>query len=290
MPEPERPVLDGFDPLSDEFLRDPYPILERARREKPVFYYPGMNFWVVTHAEDLTTAVNDFETFSSRATGTVAVHPDFVGRVPQNLVNHAFIAIDPPVHTVSRKNANKAFTRSRIAALEDDIRRIANELMDTFVDDGHADLMEQFCYPLSLYVIVQLLGMPPQDMPRFRQWTEDMFNVMAPIDANDPDAVATKLMSDEERRSRWANLTEAYEYHTAFVHERIAHPTDDLVSALVQLRDEDGRPAIDVDRVITHIWSWSPPATTPPRTSWGTSSCSSTSRRSSVPRSRPIRR
>lgn len=249
----ERPTLEGFDPLSEEFLADPYPILERARRERPVFYYPGMDFWVVTRAEDLTTAVNDFQTFSSRAIGTVAVAEEFKDRVPPNLLDQAFIALDPPVHTVSRKNANKAFTRPRIAALEDDIRRIANELIDGFIDAGRADLMERFCYPLSLHVIVRLLGMPPEDMPRFRQWTEDMFNLMAPVDANDPDAVATKPMSDEERSARWANMTEAYEYYTAFVHDRIEHPRDDLVSALVQVRDADGKPAIEVDRVITHI-------------------------------------
>lgn len=239
------PTLDGFDPLSEEFLADPYPILERARRERPVFHYPPMDFWVITRAEDLVTAVNDFETFSSRAIGTVAVAPEFKDRVPPNMMDRAFIALDPPVHTVSRKNANKAFTRPRIAALEPDIRRIANELIDGFVDRGRVDLMEDFCYPLSLRVIVELLGLPPEDMPKFRQWTEDMFNVMAPVDANDPDAVATKPMSDGERRERWAHMTEAYEYYSALVRDRIAQPRDDLVSAMVEVIEPDG--------VVTHI-------------------------------------
>ncbi len=247
------PTLEGFDPLGEDFLADPYPILEQARRERPVFYYPGLDFWVITRQEDLVTAVNDFETFSSRAMGTVPPPEDLKDRVHGNIVNDAFIAIDPPQHTVSRKNANKAFTRGRIAALEDDIARISHELIDGFIDQGRCDIMHDFCYPLSLRVIVQLLGMPPEDMPKFRQWTEDLFSVMAPVDANDPDAVATKPMPEDERRRRWSNMAEAREYYTAFVHDRIEHPRDDLVSALVQVTDDEGNRAIPVDRVITHI-------------------------------------
>lgn len=39
-------------------LVDPYPVLERACKEVPVFYYPEMGFWIVTRMKDLVTAVN----------------------------------------------------------------------------------------------------------------------------------------------------------------------------------------------------------------------------------------
>lgn len=250
---PHRPTLDGFDPLSDEFLADPYPILARARRDAPVFYYAPMDFWVITRNDDLVAAVTDFETFSSRATGVVAPPPDLADRVPRNLMDEAFINIDPPKHTVSRKNVNKGFTRPRIAALEPDIVRIAHELIDGFADRGSCDLMRDYCYPLSLEVIVKLLGMPREDMPRFRQWTEDMFSIMGPVDANDAEASTRKPMDEDERRRRWANMAEANAYYTAFVQERMANPGDDLTSALVQVRDDDGNLAINVERIITHL-------------------------------------
>jgi cytochrome P450 len=247
------PTLQDFDPLSPEFLADPYPAIERARREQPVFFYPPMNFWVLTRTEDLVAAVHDIETFSSRAAGTVPPPDELLDRVPPNIFEGSFIGIDPPRHTISRKHANKAFTRSRIAALEDDIRRFAHELIDGFEPAGHCDLMRDYCYPLSLLVILHLLGLPAEDSPKFRQWTEDMFAVLAPVDANDPDAVTTKPMSAEERHERWERLAEAYEYFTAYVHSRIDDPKDDLVSALVAVKDDDGNPAISVDGVITHM-------------------------------------
>lgn len=250
---PSPPTLEGFDPLSPEFLADPYPMLARARREAPVFYHPGMDLWVITRHDDLVTAVNDFETFSSRATGVVPPPADLAPRVPRNLMNHAFISIDPPEHTVSRKNINRGFTRGRVAALEPDITEIAHALIDGFTAAGACDLMRDYCYPLSLEVIIRLLGMPPGDAPRFRQWTEDMFSLMGPVDANDPDATTTKPMAEDERRRRWTNMAQAYEYYTAFVEERIANPGDDLTSALVQLTDDEGRPAISPERISTHI-------------------------------------
>jgi cytochrome P450 len=47
------PVLEDFNPVAPDYLRDPYPILARAREESPVFYSPGLNLWVVTRYDDL---------------------------------------------------------------------------------------------------------------------------------------------------------------------------------------------------------------------------------------------
>jgi hypothetical protein len=32
------PTLEGFDPLSAEFLREPFPIIRKAQEECPVFF------------------------------------------------------------------------------------------------------------------------------------------------------------------------------------------------------------------------------------------------------------
>ncbi len=46
------PVFAEFDPTQPAFFQDPYPLFERARRERPVFFYPAGPFWVVTRYED----------------------------------------------------------------------------------------------------------------------------------------------------------------------------------------------------------------------------------------------
>jgi cytochrome P450 len=249
---PARPLLEGFDPYAEAFLQDPYPLLERARRECPVFYYPPMDFWVLTRYDDVARAVSDHETFSNAVWRTVPRPPRFAGRVPENLMGVSFINLDPPTHTASRKNANKAFTRRLVAQQEPHVRRIAHEAIDGFAAAGEADLMQAFCYPVSLRTIVGLLGLPEADMPDFRRWTEDVFSLMTP-GAPGADDSTSKPMPDDEVHERYERVAEAYAYYTAFVDERRAHPTDDLTSAMVHARDAAGEPALDTERIVVHL-------------------------------------
>lgn len=195
--------MTAFDPLTHDFLRDPYPALERARRERPVFYYEPLDFWVVTRYDDVVAILADHETFSSRSMGVVPPPPELADRVSENLFADAFIGLDPPEHTVSRKNANRWFTRGRVAALEPTVQALAHELVDGFAGDGEAELMGAYCYPLTLTVIVRMLGLPEADMPRFRAWTEDLFAVMSPTAADADGERPTKPMPDAECRRRW---------------------------------------------------------------------------------------
>ena len=68
------PVLEGFDPLSQDFLTDPTPWFRRARSEGlPVFYVRDLDLWVLTRYEDVAAAFADFKTFSSELTNAPAI-------------------------------------------------------------------------------------------------------------------------------------------------------------------------------------------------------------------------
>jgi cytochrome P450 len=247
------PPVEGFDPLAQDFIANPDPVLERARRDAPVFYYPPLGVWVITRYEDVRAVARDYETFSSRAFRTIPPPPEFRALVPPNLLEPAFVNIDPPRHTVVRKNANKAFTPKRVAEMEPVIQEIADELIDSFAANGHCDLMQQYCYPLSLRVIVRMLGLPESGMRLFRQWTEDLFAVMSPGAADDPTAGEARPMPEAELRERWSRVAEAYAYYKRFVEERRANPKDDLTSAMIAARNDDGTPAMSADAVICHM-------------------------------------
>jgi cytochrome P450 len=246
-------ALAAFDPLSQEFLADPYPILERARREQPVFFYEPLQLWVVTRYDDIVAAVSDFETFSSRAIGVVPPPADIADRVPAELMDEAFIGLDPPVHTVSRKNANKAFTRGIVERLEQPMREIAGELLDGLVARGSCDLVNDYCYPYTLRVIVGMLGMPEADIPRFSEWSESMFALMSPADADAEDKGPAKPMAEDDARRHWLRIAEGREYYTRVVEQHRAEPREDMITAMIQARDEDGRPALPTGRIVTHI-------------------------------------
>lgn len=241
------PTLPGFDPLSDEFLRDPVPMITRAQKERPVFYHPPLDMWVITRYADICTAARDFKTFSSQALGMVPPPADLAHKVPDNFVSQHFVAIDPPQHTASRAAVARFFTPKEIEKQAPAIVEIANRLIDGFIERGACDLMRDYCYPLSIEVIVRLLGVPDDRFEDYRTWTEDLFSVFS------PKSKAVKPMSEEEKRARWTRLIEGADFFGALVKDREQNPTDDLVSALIAARKADGSQSIPTSQIIRHI-------------------------------------
>jgi cytochrome P450 len=249
-----RPVLEGFDPLSPEFQADPYPVLERARRECPVFYYEPLGFWGLMRYADVAPVIGDYKTFSSRAFGVVPVPEQHADRVPADFFDKALLASDPPGHTLLRKHSQKALTRGRIAAMEPTIREICNELIDGFIEDGHCDLMVQFANEVTLRTLVRMLGLPEDDIPLLRGWARDVVAVLTPRATRaDGTPVPPKAMTEAERLERYGRIADARDYFRAMISARSAQPRDDLISALVAVRDDSGAPALDPERIVSHL-------------------------------------
>jgi cytochrome P450 len=129
---------------------------------------------------------------------------------------------DPPHHTRLRKLVSGAFTPKRTAALAPRIERIANDLIDALPPSGKADLVTAFTAPLPVTVIAELLGIPEAYRDDFRVWSSKALMVKAP---GHQEAVASlhTLLADVIAGKR-------------------SEPTDDLLSALILVRDgEDGK-------------------------------------------------
>lgn len=243
------PVLDGFDPFGQEFLSNPVPTIKRAQQTQPVFYYEPLRMWVVTKYDDICRAARDWETFSSQATGFVPPPADLKDRIPDDFVADHFISQDPPQHTADRSAVARQFLPRELQKQEPNIRRIANELIDGFIDRGSCDFMQEFCYPLSLNVIMGLIGVPAERQEDYRIWTEDFFSVLTP---KNKDAV-TKPMSEEERRERWTRLAEGQQFFEEFVAGRAKCPVGDLTSQMLQAKDSSGNPAMPTHSIVRKI-------------------------------------
>ena len=251
-PAGQRPTLASWDPFSQAFNTDPDPFLAQARACSTVFWYPPLECWFVTGYDDVERVFTDSTVFSSRALRSVPLPERFAGRLPKAMMNTAFVNIDPPQHTRDRKAANRGFTRPRIAALTSRVLEIATELIDDFYEAGSCDFMQQFAYPLSLRAIVEVLGLPREDMPNLRRWTEDMFSIMSAGPADAVDA-PTRPMDAGEAEERYGRLAEAWSYFGSVVESRRRAPTEDFVSVLANSRGEDGDWLMDDDTIKTHL-------------------------------------
>src|SRR5215208_1177222 len=133
---------------------------------------------------------------------------------------------DPPKHTELRRLVNKAFTPRTVGAMEPRIRALIDELLDAAIVDGRLDVVEGLAYPLPVIVIAEMLGVPPEDRDLFKRWSDD---AVTPVTPDTP---------EEEAQRRWQSVMELRQYFTEAIARRRREPGEDLVSLLVNARDE----------------------------------------------------
>ncbi|WP_258003573.1 cytochrome P450 [Fischerella muscicola] len=166
-----------FQPFVQPQLDDPYSFFQRAREEEPIFHSPILNGYVLTRYEDILNVLKDPTKFSSadNLKPIVTFTPEVIGVLRQGFPFVAdLVNSDGDLHKRLRAPFVKVFAPERLQALEDSIRAIANRLVDNFINDGQADIVSQFTYPLPLEVILTMYGVPLEMMANIKKWCLDM--------------------------------------------------------------------------------------------------------------------
>jgi cytochrome P450 len=222
------PVVDGYQPATDEQLIDPFTVWAAARRETPVFYSPELRAYVVTRYDDVCAIANDPQTFSNcdilkppKPTPPEVAKVLATGFNPARL--GAMIMLDPPEHDKVRRLLSARFTSRRIAMLEQEIRTAADEFIDRMqAGRTSADFVAEFAYPLPLRIICRLLGVPLEDSEQLHEWAG--FKL----------ALQSGEMSLDDQLRAAHGYVEFQRYAQNLIERRRADPGDDLVSATLQ--------------------------------------------------------
>ncbi|MBV8541416.1 MAG: cytochrome P450 [Pseudonocardiales bacterium] len=148
--------------------------------------------------------------------------------------NHHMLNSNPPDHTRLRRLVAAAFTRRRIEQLAPRIQRITDELLDTMATAARTDLIDSFAYPLPITVIRELLGVPAERRTEFHHWSAVLVTSLA-----SPAALA-------------AAATAMVSYLRELVAAKRAAPADDLLSALVAVRD--GQDLLSEDELTSMVF------------------------------------
>ncbi|MFD9189167.1 hypothetical protein ACFWCA_13175 [Streptomyces phaeochromogenes] len=86
---------------------------------------------------------------------------------------NALVNMDPPEHTRLRRIVQAAFTPRRAESWRLRIQSVADEhLAKMRAGSRPTDLMTAFAFPLPIDIICALLGVPAQDSPHFRSWSD----------------------------------------------------------------------------------------------------------------------
>lgn len=136
-------------------VEQPQDALDRLRLESPVVRWElGVGFFGMDDV--LAAARNPAIVSCNPATGIAYGMGSEEPLIP--------LHFDGEQHRRYRKLLDPLFAPKKMAALEPDIRKLADELIDSFASTGRAELHDQFCVPLPCTVFLALFGMPLEDM------------------------------------------------------------------------------------------------------------------------------
>ena len=212
----------AYNPLSDEMVRDPYPVYARLRERSPVHYSRLADAVVLSRYEDVDAILRNHARFT--------VNPDLrqsrKARYKQPLEERSILFMDPPDHTRLRSLVNKAFTRSAINALEPRIREIMDTLLGDIGDPAGFDLMQTVAIPLPVIVIAEMLGIPREDRARFRVWSDQRARLLEP------------MLTRSERKTADEASKQLSAYFLSIIRNRQGEPRDDIMTRLVQAEEQ----------------------------------------------------
>src|ERR1700728_544381 len=217
-----------FNPLSPEFIANPYPSYHRLRAVDPMHLTP-LGLYVASRHADIALILRD-KRFGK----------DFVGRMtrrygPQILdepvyrsMSHWMLQQDPPDHGRLRGLVVRAFTARRVEDMRPRIQRIVDEIIDRVASRDHMDLIADFAFRLPVIVICDMLGIPVDHREMFFASSRNGGRLLD----------LAPLSSGEIAEQNAMNLASA-EYFRSLFELRRREPGNDLTTRLVQA-EEDG--------------------------------------------------
>ncbi|RAJ67152.1 cytochrome P450 [Streptomyces sp. Amel2xB2] len=134
-----------------------------------------------------------------------------------------------------RRMLTKWFTAKRMTMLRPGIEAMTGRLVDEMVERGHpADLKACVGFPLPVWVICALLGVPDSDRDRFARWSDMLLNL-------------TRYGQEEIDAAQ----AQFHAYMAGHLEAKRADPGDDLLSTLITTTDSDGGRLTDAELAAT---------------------------------------
>ena len=211
-----------YDPLDLNVKQNPYPFYKLLRRDEPVKWLEGMQAFAVASYQDIDALLKNGKLYSS-----AQFWPALLGEYDPVPEVPPMISMDPPDHMHLRKIANKAFTPSKVAGLQQRATDIAHQLVDDILakygQEGECDWVWDFTALYPVTVIAEVLGVPTERRAEFKVWVDDTL------------AAANRAAYDGPRLAQIeANSRQLRAFMEEIVDQRTANLGDDIISTLIQ--------------------------------------------------------
>ena len=225
MPE-HPPVTDwvhDFDHTDPRWTENPFPIWDELRSECPVVHTKRfLGCYLPTSYEAVKQIAYDTEHFSSRRVVVRDVRPEVTRNAAPPITS------DPPEHKPAKQLLLPPFTPDAMKKLEPRVRTICNELIDEFIDDGKCDAAARYTKHIPVRTIAHMLGIPEKDSDLFVKWIHEIL-----------------VLGIKDESMLMQAVQDMTAYFADHIERRKTHPTDDLISTLMNAKDKNGQPLDD---------------------------------------------
>lgn len=221
-------AITDFEPTGASF-EDVYGFLAAARKENPLFYSQNHKGWIVTRYEDVLAVVrNPAFTVENALQGAQngqycpEANKILSGGVDWNKTRHVQTD-DSPEHPRFRRALMSVITPKRVREMEPVVRRLVNELIDSFIKKGECEYVSEFAYPLAMLTTLNLIGFheAEDDLSKFPVWIDDTFRMLL-----------TNLSVDQQVVAA-THAVEFQNYIRQKIESRRANPQNDLLSEIL---------------------------------------------------------
>jgi cytochrome P450 len=207
-----------YDPFDFDIDDDPYPIWKRLRDEAPLYRNEKYNFYALSRYEDVSRELTNWDTFRSGRGTTMDIIMSGI-EVPPGII----LFEDPPIHDLHRRLLSRVFTPRRMEAIEPLTRDFCARALDPLVDTGKFDFIENLGAMVPMRTIGYLLGIPEDSQESIR----------------DRGGRQLTLKEGTFRPATKDFFEQSYEMFSDYIDWRVEHPSDDLMTQLLNAEVED---------------------------------------------------
>jgi 4-methoxybenzoate monooxygenase (O-demethylating) len=170
------PELVDLDPFSTEFLSSPSSFHEQLREAGPVVWLPRYGIWAMARYEQVSSALNDWQTYCSRhGAGLANFNKEKPWRPPSIILE-----ADPPLHTRTRGVLSRVLSRSALEKLRARFDQEAYRLIDGLLQRGRIDGVKQLAEAFPLSVFPDALGLVREGRENLLPYGNMAFNAFGP--------------------------------------------------------------------------------------------------------------
>ena len=229
-----------YRPGEPAFLADPFPMFRRMQDEDPCHWSPRLKAWVLTRYEDVRRVCLDKDMSSDRLRPYFATLPPAEAQRIAEIMKYLSLWMvfrDPPEHTRLRRLTSKVFHVKSMQAMRPRIEALTHWLSECIGARLQFDFIGDFAGPLPALVIMDMLGVPREELGRVKRLSDDMALF-----------IGSSRMAQEKYDIAEAATREMAQLFRAMIADRRAAPRADLLSELVHL--EDGGDRLSDDELV----------------------------------------